>query len=294
MTTAVVFSGQGSQKIGMGADFYQAFPQAKEVFDEIDETLHFSLSKLIFEGPEEELNQTQYAQPAIMAVSMAIWSVFHPTCQFMAGHSLGEYSALCAAQALSLENTALLLQKRGQAFSSVQGKMLILLGLPIEEIKEIAQKTNTFIANENSALQTTISGTEQNIIKAEEAARTAGAKHTMVLSVSGPFHSPLMVPAQQMMTPFLKQVEMNKPIVPVMSNVTAQAMTEPNDIKEKLIEQIISPVRWQEIVQNLVAQGVDNFIEVGAGRILSGLIKRIEPEAKINFINKVEDLDNLS
>ena len=116
----------------------------------------------------------------------------------------------------------------------------------------------------------------------------------MVLSVSGPFHSPLMVPAQQMMTPFLKQVEMNKPIVPVMSNVTAQAMTEPNDIKEKLIEQIISPVRWQEIVQNLVAQGVDNFIEVGAGRILSGLIKRIEPEAKINFINKVEDLDNLS
>ena len=278
----------------MGADFYQAFAQSKEVFEEVDETLHFSLSKLIFEGPEEDLNQTQYAQPAIMAVSMAIWRVFHPTCQFMAGHSLGEYSALCAAQALSLENTARLLQQRGLAFSSVQGKMLILLGLPIEKVREIAQQTNTFIANENSALQTTISGTEQNIIKAEEVAHAAGAKHTMILSVSGPFHSPLMAPAQQKMIPVLKQTEMNTPCVPVVSNVTAQTMTEPEDIKEKLIEQIVQPVRWQACIQNLVEQGVDQFIEVGAGRILTGLIKRIAPDAKTCFVNTVKDLDNLS
>ena len=294
MKTAIVFSGQGSQAVSMGYDFYQTFPQAKEVFEEVDETLQFPLSKLIFEGPAEKLNQTQYAQPAIMAVSMAIWRVFHPTCQFMAGHSLGEYTALCAAESLSLKDTTNLLWQRGQAFSSVQGSMLVVLGLSLDKVKEVAQQTNTFIANENSALQTTISGTQENIEKADVLARSLGSKHTVKLSVSGPFHSPLMASAQKTMDPLIKQVNMRTPAVPVISNVNAHPVTEPEEIKQKLIEQIVSPVRWQSCVQTLVNQGVEQFIEIGAGRILTGLIKRINPDVKTQAVTSIKDLDNLS
>ena len=294
MKTAVVFSGQGSQAVSMGYDFYQAFPQAKEVFEEVDETLQFPLSDLIFKGPVEKLNQTQYAQPAIMAVSMAIWRVAHPACHFMAGHSLGEYTALCAAQALSLQDTAALLWQRGQAFSAVQGCMLVILGLPLDKIKDIARQTNTFVANENSGLQTTISGTRENIEKADALARLSGSKHTVMLSVSGPFHSPLMTPAQQTMAPLIQQVHMQTPAVPVVSNVDAQPVTKPEEIKQKLIEQIVCPVKWQSCIQALVNQGVEQFIEIGAGRILTGLIKRINPDVKTCAVTSVKDLDNLS
>ena len=231
MKTAIVFSGQGSQSVSMGFDFYKDFPQAQEVFEEVDETLQFPLSRLMFAGPAEKLNQTQYSQPALMTISMAIWRVVRPTCQFMAGHSLGEYTALCAAQALSLKDTALLLWKRGQAFSSVQGSMLVLLGVPLEKAKEIAQQSQTFIANENSALQTVISGTKENIEKAETLAKSSGAKHTVILPVSGPFHSPLMKPAQETMAPIIEKVDMKTPCVPVASNVTAQLVTNPAEIK---------------------------------------------------------------
>ena len=294
MTTAIVFSGQGSQVVGMGFDFYKSFPQSREVFEEVDDTLHFSLSQLIFTGPAEILNKTQYAQPAIMAVSMAIWKVFHPQCQFMAGHSLGEYTALCAAQALTLEQTSSLLQQRGLAFAEIQGQMLVVLGLDREIIREVTQQTDTYIANENSALQTVISGTAENIEKADELLRQKGAKHTITLQVSGPFHSPLMEKSKQTMIPFLQQVDMKKAQIPVVSNVTAELMTEPEDIKQKLIDQMVCPVKWQESIQNLVNQGVDKFIEIGPGRVLTGLIKRIAPEAKTFFINSVYDLDNIS
>ena len=293
MKTAIVFSGQGSQTVGMGFDFYQNFTQSKEVFEEVDETLRFPLSKIIFEGPEDILNQTQYTQPAVMAVSMAILRVMDISYQFTAGHSLGEYSALCATKSLTLKDTAWLLQQRGKSFSSVQGSMSVVLGLPLNQVREAAEKTGVFVANENSALQTVISGVKENILKANDLVLSMGAKRTILLPVSGPFHSQLMLPAQQTMRPIIEQADIKEPVVPVVSNVDAQTMTKPEDIKEKLIQQMVCPVRWQACVQTLIDKGVDCFVEVGAGRVLTGLIKRINPDVKTYSVNCIQDLDNL-
>lgn len=290
---ALVFPGQGSQKIGMGKNLYENFAVAKEIFDRIDEALHCKLTALMFEGTPEELNLTSNAQPAIMAASAAYWEVFKSTglidvenVKFMAGHSLGEYSALYAAGALSLEETAQLLKARGeymmQACNAFQGSMTAILGLDYKTVKMLADLGNCYVANSNSPAQIVISGEINAVKQASEQALAQGAKRAIPLSVSGAFHSPLMQSAADKMSVVLDKAKITLPQISVISNVTAQEYSSVDEIKDLLTKQITHTVKWQESINHITNQNVNEFIEIGFGNVLGGLIKKINSEVHIS------------
>lgn len=306
MTKALVFPGQGSQTVGMGKDLYDAYAAARDVFQEVDEALSQSLSKIIFEGPMETLTQTQNAQPALMAMSMAVVRVMQKelgislqgTFQFVAGHSLGEYSALCAAGALSVADTAKLLRRRGEAMARAgeknPGAMAAIIGLSMDDVRQVVTEAGCFVANDNSIGQVVISGTQGTVEKACTIASARGAKRALVLPVSGAFHSPLMQEAADEMKAVLMAAPMQNPVIPVVSNISATAQTDAAQIKELLYEQITGSVRWTQSVQYMHGQGVDTLVEAGAGKVLTGLTKRIVPDMGAVSVNSVLTLEEFS
>lgn len=291
MSNVLVFPGQGSQKIGMGKNLYDNFAAAKEIFDRVDNALGFKLSSLMFEGETEELNKTSNAQPAIMAVSMAYFEVLKSLgiinldeVKFMAGHSLGEYSALCAAGVLSLEDTAKLLKARGAAMMQAcidnPGAMAALIGFDYAKVKMIADDTGCFVGNSNSPAQIVLSGSEKTVEKACELANEQGVKRAVMLPVSGAFHSPLMQSAADIMAQVLSNAKFAEPSIKVVSNLTARPYVSAAEIKDLLVKQITNTVKWQESVVYMAENGAGKFIETGFGNVLTGLIKKILPEAE--------------
>jgi [acyl-carrier-protein] S-malonyltransferase len=298
---AFIFPGQGSQAVGMGRDLAEAFPLAREVFEEIDDTLHQKLSRLMFEGPLDELTLTENTQPALMATSLAVVRVLETEGGFhlrekavvVAGHSLGEYSALAAAGSLPLAETARLLKLRGQAMQKAvppgDGAMAALLGADMDEVKAICEeaalvpetddKEVVEPANDNGGGQIVISGQRSAVERAVEIAKAKGVRRAMLLPVSAPFHCSLMAPAADAMAEALQSVTFTPPIPPVVANVSAIKATDPEEIRDLLVRQVTAMVRWRESVQAMTALGVDTFVEVGAGRVLTGLVRRIVPEA---------------
>ena len=295
MTRAFTFPGQGSQTVGMGRDLADAFPAAREVFEEVDDALGQPLSRLIWQGPDEKLTLTENAQPALMAVSLAAMRVLETEgnfrladkAAFVAGHSLGEYSALAAAGTLSLADTARLLKIRGQAMQRAvpvgEGAMAALLGLDFEAARDVAEEAVRKggagevcqTANDNAPGQIVISGSRAAVERAAELAKAKGAKRAMLLPVSAPFHCALMQPAADVMAEALAEVTVNAPCVPLVANVTAARVSDPATIRQLLVDQVTGMVRWRETVAYLASDGVDTLIEVGAGKVLTGLAKRI-------------------
>lgn len=312
MSRAFVFPGQGSQFVGMGKDLADAFPSAREVFEQVDEALGEKLSALIFEGPEEELNLTHNTQPALMAVSIAVSTVLreeaginlHDHCSVMAGHSLGEYSALTAAGALQLADTARLLRTRGNAMQKAvpvgEGAMIAVLGLEMQDVEDIAsaasedpQTKTCELANDNSPGQVVLSGHVGAIAVARDLASERGAKRVVDLPVSAPFHSVLMAPAAQTMATALADTIIRPPFVPVISNVTAKPTVEPQEIRRLLVDQITGTVRWRESVEWMGANGVEEVIEIGAGKVLNGLVRRINRDISCKAVGTVEQIEEL-
>lgn len=305
MTRAFIFPGQGSQSVGMGKDLYDTFPEARDVFEEIDESLNRKLSKMIFEGPESDLNLTENTQPALMAVSMAAVRVLekqkgiklHQACMFVAGHSLGEYSALTATDSIQLSQTAKLLKLRGESMQKAVpvgvGAMAAILGPSFEEVKQIAKDSGSEVANDNSVGQVVISGRKENVEAAIALALDRGAKRALLLPVSAPFHCSLMQPAADAMAYALEGAEIMAPSVPVVSNVTAQGVNEPAEIRSLLVQQITGMVRWRESVLWMKAQGVDEMIELGAGKVLNGLVKRIDKDIAVESISTPAQIEAL-
>ena len=292
MTIAFVYPGQGAQTIGMGRDLADAYPAAKAVFNEVDEALGEKLSQLIWEGDADELTLTQNAQPALMATSMAAMAALKAEgvtvdkAAYVAGHSLGEYAALCAAGTFSLADTARLLRIRGRAMQAAvpvgQGAMAALLGLSFDQAEavaaEAAQGEVCQVANQNDPAQNVVSGSKAAVERAIDLAKAAGAKRALLLPVSAPFHCALMAPAAEEMAGALADVAMNAPAVPVVANVVAEAVTDPEQIRKLLIEQVTGQVRWMSSVEWMGAQGVTEVWEIGAGKALSGMIRRINKE----------------
>ncbi len=292
MSRAFVFPGQGSQAVGMGAALAEAFPAAREVFEEVDDALSQRLSRLMFDGPESDLVLTENAQPALMAVSLAVVRVIEregdmtlaDKAAFVAGHSLGEYSALAAAGALAINDTARLLKRRGQAMQEAvpvgQGAMAALLGLDVAAAKAVAEEAAQgdvcAPANDNADGQVVLSGDAAAVERAVELAPTKGAKRAIMLSVSAPFHCSLMAPAADVMAKALADVTMRPPRPPLIANVTAEATDEPDTIRELLVQQVTAMVRWRESVLTMRDRGVDTLIELGSGKVLTGLTRRID------------------
>lgn len=301
MTRAFIFPGQGSQSPGMGKDLADAFTDAKHVFQEVDDALNQNLSKMIFEGPDTELNLTENTQPALMAVSMAVMRVLTKqggmdltkVASYVAGHSLGEYAALTAAGSLEIPVTAKLLKLRGQAMQRAVpvgvGAMAAILGLDFDDVKAIAAEASSAeiceAANDNSSGQVVISGHKGAVEAAMALATARGAKRALLLPVSAPFHCRLMGPAAEAMADALGATDIRPPVIPVVANVTAQAETNPARIRELLVDQVTGVVRWRESVQWMKQQGVTEMVELGAGKVLAGLVKRIEPDVAATSIN---------
>ena len=292
MTRAFTFPGQGSQAVGMGKELADAFPAAKAVFDEVNDALSQDLTALMWGGPEDELTLTENAQPALMAVSVAVmrtleseggWSLADKA-SFVAGHSLGEYSALAAAGTFTLADTARLLKTRGRAMQAAvpvgEGAMAAMLGLSFEDAQAVAAEAAgdeiCSAANDNADGQVVISGSKAAVERAAVLAKEKGAKRAMLLPVSAPFHCALMQPAADAMAEALASVDMKAPSVPVVANVTASAVSDPDEIRKLLVEQVTGMVRWRESVQYLAAQGVTELVETGAGKVLTGLTRRID------------------
>ncbi len=290
MTIAFVFPGQGAQAIGMGKALADAYPASKAVFDEVDEALGENLSALIWEGEIEDLTLTQNAQPALMATSMAAMRALEAEgvdiskASFVAGHSLGEYSALAAAGAISVADTARLLRTRGHAMQSAVpvgvGAMAAILGLDLDAVRAVAEEAAQGevcqAANDNDPTQVVVSGAKAAVERAAEIAKEKGAKRAVMLPVSAPFHCALMQPAADVMADALADVEINTPSVPLIANVRAQAVSDPDMIRQLLVEQVTGSVRWRESVQYMAAQGVTEVWEIGAGKALSGMIRKID------------------
>ncbi|WP_333713298.1 ACP S-malonyltransferase [Yoonia sp.] len=302
---AFVFPGQGAQTIGMGKALAEAYPAAQAVFDEVDEALGEKLSALIWEGDIAELTLTANAQPALMATSLAVVRALEAegvaigAAAFVAGHSLGEYSALAAAGAFSLADTARLLRIRGRAMQEAtpvgEGAMAAILGLELAAVQEIAAAAAAGdgicqAANDNDPAQVVVSGTKAAVERAVEIAKDKGAKRALLLPVSAPFHCALMAPAAEVMARALADVTINAPAVPVVSNVLAGPVTEPAQIRELLIKQVTGAVRWRESVMWMAAQGVTETYEIGAGKALSGMIKRIDREIAAQAVGTPEDV----
>ncbi|PYF13243.1 [acyl-carrier-protein] S-malonyltransferase [Rhodobacter viridis] len=307
MSVAWVFPGQGAQTIGMGKALAEAYPAAKAVFDEVDAALGEKLSALIWEGEIERLTLTANAQPALMATSLAAVAALKAegieigSAAFVAGHSLGEYSALCAAGALTLADTARLLRIRGEAMQSAVpvgvGAMAALLGLDFATAAEVAadaaQGEVCQAANDNDPAQVVVSGHKAAVERAVEIAKGKGAKRAVMLPVSAPFHCALMQPAADRMAEALAAVTVSAPIVPVVANVRAEAVCDPETIRQLLVAQVTGSVRWRESVLWMVSQGVTDFCEVGAGKALSGMIKRIAKETTQKAVGTPEDVAGL-
>ena len=303
---AIVFPGQGSQIIGMAKDFYDNFNVAKKVFQEVNDTLQKDLKTIMFEGPEDLLTDTENAQPAIMTTSIAILEVLKQEtglqidglCNYVAGHSLGEYTALCASNSISLADTTKLLKVRGKSFADAgkvaQGSMAAVIGATIEQVEELVNKARLEnevldIANDNITGQIVISGNVNSIDNAIKVASDMKIKRAVKLQVSGAFHSPLMESAVKNMETVLEEVVINKPVVDVYANYTAN-IEEQSEIKDNLIKQITGRVRWRETILNMKEKGVNEFIEVGSGKVLSNMIARMCPENKVVSVNSVESL----
>lgn len=300
---AFLFPGQGSQFIGMGKELYEQVPAAKRLFDEADETLETKLSSLIFEGDAKELTLTYNAQPALLTTSIAVLEKFKEsgiTPDFTAGHSLGEYSALVAAGAMSFKDAVYTVRKRGEfmneAVPAGEGAMAAILGMDADALKQVTDKVTedghlVQLANLNCPGQIVISGTAKGVELASEQAKENGAKRAIPLDVSGPFHSELMKPAAEKLKEVLDSCELKNADVPVISNVSADVMTDKADIKEKLIEQLYSPVRFEETVNKLIAEGVTTFIEIGPGKVLSGLVKKVNRRLKTIAVSDPETIE---
>ena len=303
--TAFIFPGQGSQSVGMGRDLAAAFAAAREVFGEVDEVLKQRLSKLMFEGPAEELTLTENTQPALMALSMAVVRVLEQEggvrvgerAALVAGHSLGEYSALAAAGAIELGEVARLLRLRGRAMQDAvpagEGAMAALLGIELAQANEICAEAAVWrrdgmadmrqvvqAANDNGGGQVVISGHREAVERAVEIAKGRGVKRAMLLPVSAPFHCALMAPAADVMAEALDGASISMPSVPVVANVTAAKVSDPDEIRRLLVAQVTGTVRWRESVAACVDMGVDRFVELGAGRVLTGLVRRVAPDAE--------------
>jgi [acyl-carrier-protein] S-malonyltransferase len=304
---AFTFPGQGSQAVGMGKDLADAYPEARAVFNEIDEALGQKLSAIMFEGPEETLRLTENAQPALMAVSLAVIRVLEAkgvrladVATYVAGHSLGEYSALCAAGTFTLADTAQLLRTRGLAMQQAvpvgHGAMAALLGLDLAAAAEVAAEAAgdevCAVANDNAPGQVVVSGAIGAVERAVEIAKTKGARRALMLPVSAPFHCSLMAPAARVMQEALSSVAMQAPIVPVVANVTAGPVTDAEHIRRHLVEQVTGVVRWTESVTWLTSEGgVESLVELGTGKVLTGLAKRIAPDTNAVAVNTPADID---
>lgn len=306
---AFIFPGQGSQAVGMGVALADASRAARDVFEQVDEALGQNLFRLMRDGPDEELKLTENAQSAIMANSMAVFAALtreggvelEKAAQFVAGHSLGEYSALCAAGSFDLATTAKLLKLRGQAMQRAVpvglGAMAALLGADLALAQKIAdaaaQGDVCTVANDNDPSQVVISGHKAAIDRAIEMAKEMGAKRAVPLPVSAPFHCSLMQPAAEAMRDALSYVVLERPVVPVFANVTAQPETDPDTIRNQLVEQVTGMVRWRESVANMFDAGVHEFVEVG-GRVLGPMVKRIAPDAQVTSVVSIEDVEALA
>jgi len=307
MSRAIVFPGQGSQAVGMGRELAEAFTAARHVFQEVDEALKQNLSKVMWEGPEPDLILTENAQPALMAVSMAVirvledqgkWKIGEQAA-FVAGHSLGEYSALAAAGSFSLGDAARLLKIRGQAMQKAvpvgQGAMAALLGADLDIAREIAaeaaQGEVCEAANDNAPGQVVVSGSKAAVERAIAIAATKGLKRAMLLPVSAPFHCALMQPAADAMAEALAAVTVNASVVPVVANVIASAVSDPDEIRRLLVAQVTGTVRWRECVLYMKEQGVDTLVETGAGKVLAGLTKRIDKEITAQSLQTPADIE---
>lgn len=310
MTRAFIFPGQGSQFPGMGKDLAEAFPEARAVFEEVDDALSQKLSKIIFEGPEGDLNLTENTQPALMAVSIAITTILtkqgglrlDQSAAYVAGHSLGEYAALTAAGSFDLATTAKLLKLRGQSMQKAVpvgvGAMAAILGLDFDEVKAITETVSNDeaivdSANDNSPGQVVISGHKAAVETAMARALDAGAKRALLLPVSAPFHCRLMQPAAEIMQPALSNTDIKAPAVPVVANVIASATNDPVQIRTLLVDQITGVVRWRESVQWMKQNGVTEMIEIGAGKVLAGLVKRIDPDIATSSIGTPAQIEDL-
>jgi len=291
---AYVFPGQGAQWVGMGRDLYSNSPQVREVFEEADSTLGFSLAQLCFEGPEETLRQTVNAQPAILAVSIAYLRAkpeLHdgaPT--FVAGHSLGEYTALVAARVLNFADALYLARERGrlmqEAGEKTAGGMVAVIGLDEALVNDVCRLTKTQIANINCPGQIVISGPTQVLAQAIELAKAKGALRTIPLQVSGAFHSPLMQPAAEGMSQAVSRATFHDPVVPVIANTTAQPIASAEAVKAELLNQLCHCVRWQRSIEYMIEEGVSTFVEIGPGQVLTGLIRRINKEVQVLNIER--------
>lgn len=302
---AFLFPGQGSQSVGMGAALAGASKAAKEVFDEVDEALGQNLFRIMREGPDDELKLTENAQPAIMAHSVAVLRTLGvdlaSVANFVAGHSLGEYSALCAAGSFDLATTAKLLKLRGQAMQAAvpvgEGAMCALLGADLPMARRIAEAAAQgevcTVANDNDPSQVVLSGSKGAIDRAVEMAKGLGAKRAVPLPVSAPFHCPLMQPAAEAMSDALSYVVVEKPAVPLFANVTASAESDPDTIRGLLVEQVTGMVRWRESIGNLAQAGVEDFVEIG-GKVLGPMVKRIVPDVKVTSVVTMEDIEALA
>jgi [acyl-carrier-protein] S-malonyltransferase len=306
---AFIFPGQGSQSVGMGTELAKASRTARDVFGEVDEALGQNLSKLMRDGPDDELKLTENAQPAIMAHSIAVFRTLTKdggvelakAASFVAGHSLGEYSALCAAGSFDLATTARLLKLRGRAMQAAVpvglGAMAALLGADLDLAQKIAdaaaQGEVCAIANDNDPSQVVLSGHKGAIDRAIAMAKEMGAKRAVPLPVSAPFHCSLMQPAADAMAEALEQTEIGSPAVPLYANVTAHPLSDPNRIRELLVEQVTGMVRWRESIAEMVSAGVEEFVELG-GKVLGSMVKRIAPDARVTSVVSIEDIEALA
>ena len=308
MKNAFVFPGQGSQAVGMGLALSEAFPAARLVFEEVDDALEQKLSTLMFDGPGDKLTLTENAQPALMATSIAVVRVLKDECgisltetaKFVAGHSLGEYSALAAVDALALADAARLLKQRGMAMQEAvpvgEGAMAALLGLDLDAVQQVADVASEggvcSCANDNAPGQVVVSGSKTAVERAAEIASQKGARRVVMLPVSAPFHCSLMQPAADVMAEALTRMNIREPKVPIISNVTATEMTDPDDIRTHLVQQVTAMVRWRESVLYMREKNVDTLIEMGSGKVLSGLARRISSDLTAKAIQNPNDFDS--
>ena len=309
MSLAFVFPGQGSQAVGMGQALAEAFPVARHTFEEVDDALGQGLSRIMFQGPDEDLRLTENAQPALMAVSLAVARVLESEgnlrladkAAFVAGHSLGEYSALAAAGSLGLADAAHLLRRRGQAMQAAvpvgEGAMAALLGLDLADARAVAEEAAQGevcqTANDNAPGQVVLSGHSAAVERAIEIAKAKGAKRAILLPVSAPFHCSLMAPAADVMAEALAGVAVQMPAVPLVANVTASHLSDPEEIRRKLVEQVTGMVRWRESVVFMAGQGVEKVVELGAGKVLTGLAKRIDRSLAAQSAETPQDLESV-
>ena len=306
MTLAFVFPGQGSQFVGMGQDLAENFKTARDVFDEVNEALSQNLSKIMWEGPEEDLKLTSNTQPALMANSVAVARVLESEfgigmnkARFVAGHSLGEYSALCAAGAISLSDTAKLLRIRGDAMQSAvpvgEGAMAALLGASMKDAETAAAAGAKIgicqIANDNATGQVVLSGSKAGVEAAAEAAREMGVRKAVILPVSAPFHCDMMQPAADVMAGALSDAEINSPIVPLVNNVTAGPISDPDQIRADLVKQVTGRVRWRESIEWMAEDGIETFAEIGCGKVLTVMLRRIVKDVNGVAVNSVEAIE---